>query len=111
MENKTTKKNTGKVTQIMGAVVDVEFESGHLPEIYSALQIQVDKDNLLTLEVQQHLDDGQVRTVAMGTTDGIKRGTEVTDTGSPLKETVGEGVLGRNFNVVGAPIDGGKEPK
>ena len=94
----------GIVTQVIGAVVDVQFEEGKLPEIYNALELSIGKDRLV-LEVQQHLGEGQVRAVAMGTTDGLKRGTPVTDTGAPISVPVGEEVLGRLFNVLGEPID------
>ncbi len=90
----------GKVVQIIGAVVDCEFDQKHLPAIYNALI--VDK---LVLEVQQHLGEGQVRCVAMGTTDGLKRGSPVSDTGSPISVPVGKEVLGRLFNVLGDVID------
>ncbi len=97
--------NKGKVTQIIGAVVDAEFDSKNLPAIYSALETTIGK-NKLVLEVQQHLGEGQVRAVAMGSTDGLKRGTTVDDTGSPISVPVGEEVLGRLFNVLGDTIDG-----
>lgn len=94
----------GKVVQIIGAVVDVEFDSVKVPTIYNALEIEQGK-NMLILETQQHLGEGIVRAVAMGTTDGLKRGTEVVDTGSPISVPVGKEVLGRLFNVLGEPID------
>ncbi|MDO8576921.1 MAG: F0F1 ATP synthase subunit beta [Candidatus Daviesbacteria bacterium] len=94
----------GKVVQIIGAVVDVEFDSKNLPTIYNALEITRGTQKLV-LETQQHLGEGVVRAVAMGTTDGLKRGTEVTDTGVPISVPVGEEVLGRLFNVLGEPID------
>jgi len=96
--------NKGKVTQIIGAVVDAEFDSSQMPEIYNALELDLGKSKLV-LEVQQHLGEGQVRTVAMSTTDGLKRGTTVTDTGFPISVPVGEEVLGRLFNVLGETID------
>ena len=74
----------GKVSQVMGAVVDVSFEDGNLPQIMNALEIQRDGDSKLVLEVAQHLGDSVVRTVAMDTTDGLVRGTKVTDTGIPI---------------------------
>ncbi len=95
------KSKPGKITQIIGPVVDVEFALLDLPEIFNALTVQD-----LTLEVQQHLGNATVRTVAMGSTDGLKRGMEVFDTKSPITVPVGEEVLGRMFNVVGEPIDG-----
>ncbi len=96
--------NKGTVTQVIGAVVDVQFEAGKLPEIYNALELAIGKDKLV-LEVQQHLGEGQIRAVAMGSTDGLKRGTTVLDTGAPISVPVGEGVLGRLFNVLGETID------
>ncbi len=96
--------NKGTVIQVIGAVVDVQFEEGKLPEIYNALELTLGKGKLV-LEVQQHLGEGQVRAVAMGTTDGLKRGTAVSDTGVPISVPVGEEVLGRLFNVLGEPID------
>src|SRR3990167_811130 len=94
----------GKVTQVIGAVVDCEFEVKSLPAIYNALETEIGKKKLV-LEVQQHLGEGVVRAVAMGPTDGLKRGTEVEDTGSPISVPVGEEVLGRLFNVLGDTID------
>jgi len=96
--------NKGKVVQIIGAVVDIEFDSKNLPTIYNALEITQGKQKLV-LETQQHLGEGVVRAVAMGATDGLKRGTEVTDTGKAISVPVGEEVLGRLFNVLGEPID------
>ena len=96
--------NKGKIVQIISAVVDVEFDYDKLPAIYNALEITRDKEKLI-LEVQQHLGEGQVRAVAMGTTDGLKRGTPVLDTGAPISVPVGEEVLGRLFNVLGETID------
>ncbi|TSC87464.1 MAG: F-type H+-transporting ATPase subunit beta [Microgenomates group bacterium Gr01-1014_7] len=98
-------KNTGKVIQIIGAVVDCEFEEKTIPSIYNSLETEIGKTKLV-LEVQQHLGEGQVRAVAMGSTDGLKRGTVLTDTGSPISVPVGKEVLGRLFNVLGATIDG-----
>ncbi|MBU1000661.1 F0F1 ATP synthase subunit beta [Patescibacteria group bacterium] len=97
-------KNTGTVVQIIGAVVDIEFDLKKIPTIYNALEITRGKEKLV-LEVQQHLGEGIVRAVAMSTTDGLKRGTEVVDTGSPISVPVGKEVLGRLFNVLGEPID------
>ncbi|MBI2017884.1 F0F1 ATP synthase subunit beta [Candidatus Daviesbacteria bacterium] len=96
--------NKGNITQIIGAVVDVQFGKAELPEIYNALELNLGKEKLV-LEVQQHLGEGQVRAVAMGTTDGLKRGTLITDTASPISVPVGEEVLGRLFNVLGEAID------
>ena len=96
-------KTTGIITEIIGPVVDVAFE-GELPNIYDALTVTKDK-NTITLEVQQHIDEGVVRTVAMSSTDGLVRGMEVQATGGPISVPVGEEVLGRIFNVLGDTID------
>lgn len=98
-------KNIGKVVQIIGAVVDLQFEEGHLPTIYNAVETTIGKQKLI-LEVQQHLGQGAVRAVAMSTTDGLKRGTPAIDTGAPITVPVGPEVLGRLFNVTGETIDG-----
>ncbi|MGM7703066.1 F0F1 ATP synthase subunit beta [Pseudalkalibacillus sp. Hm43] len=100
--------NKGRITQVMGPVVDVQFESGNLPEIYNALRVQTtegEKNIELTLEVSLHLGDDTVRTVAMASTDGLVRGTEAIDTGSPISVPVGDATLGRVFNVLGEKID------
>jgi F-type H+-transporting ATPase subunit beta len=89
----------------MGPVVDIEFTEGELPEIYHAVEIERNGDSLVA-EVQQHLGNEMVRCVAMDSTDGLRRGLEVTDTGAPIKVPVGPGTLGRIFNVLGQPIDG-----
>ncbi len=93
----------GKITQVIGAVVDVQFD-GHLPQILNALQTQ-NQGNRLILEVAQHLGESTVRTVAMDTSEGLVRGQDVTDTGQPIAVPVGEGTLGRIMNVVGEPVD------
>jgi F-type H+-transporting ATPase subunit beta len=95
----------GTVKQIVGPVVDIEFEDGDLPEIYNAVHIQRNQEQLLVLEAQQHLGENLVRCVAMDSTDGITRGTEAVDTGGPITVPVGPQVLGRLLNVVGDPID------
>ncbi len=101
---------TGKVSAIRGVVVDVEFTAGDLPEIYEA--VEVDGPNgTLVLEVQQHLSDVMVRTVAMGSTDGLPRGVAVETTGSPIMVPVGPVTLGRVFDITGNAIDGGETPK
>lgn len=100
-------KNLGKIIQIMGVVVDVEFEDGKLPEIYDALTVQ-HGDQRITLEVAQHLDRQTVRAISLQSTDGLRRGQEVTATGAPISVPVGEATQGRMFNVVGEPIDGEK---
>src|ERR687890_599665 len=95
----------GKVKQIIGAVVDVQFEGG-LPEIYNALEIKRDTGDTLVLEVQTHLGEDSVRTIAMDGTEGLTRGVDVVDTGAPIAMPIGEGIKGRLFNVTGDPIDG-----
>ena len=100
--------NTGKIVQIIGAVVDVDFSQAQMPAIYNALTVDYEidgKPTQLVLEVEQHLPDGWVRTVAMSTTDGLKRGMEVIDTGAPISVPVGPKVLGRIFNVLGETVD------
>jgi F-type H+-transporting ATPase subunit beta len=99
----TTKKAIGKVTQVMGAVVDVRFD-GELPEILNALHAE-NEGKTLVLEVAQHLGESTVRTIAMDITDGLVRGQEVVDTGSPITVPVGPEILGRIINVVGEPVD------
>src|SRR5450432_1739405 len=101
----TPANQTGRVTQVIGAVVDVQFE-GHLPAILSAITTMNGK-NRLVLEVAQHLGESTVRTIAMDTTEGLVRGQEVSDTGSPIQVPVGVGTLGRIMNVIGEPIDEG----
>src|SRR5499433_440672 len=99
----TAANQTGRVTQVMGAVVDVQFE-GHLPAILNSLETK-NGDNRLVLEVAQHLGESTVRTIAMDATEGLVRGQEVTDTGQPIEVPVGDGTLGRIMNVIGEPID------
>jgi len=96
---------TGKVLQITGPVVDLEFPPDQLPEIYNAVEIAREDGSTLVLEVQTHLGNDAVRTVAMSTTDGLRRGTEAVDTGQPITVPVGPATLGRIFNVIGEPID------
>src|SRR5918911_3992806 len=126
--------STGRIAQIIGPVVDVEFPPEHLPEIYHALEVDLastvstsqdgaareesasmkgveQTEGVLVLEVQQHLGNNMVRAVAMGPTDGLRRGVSVRDTGSPIKVPVGPPTLGRLFNVLGQPIDGKGEVK
>ena len=108
--------STGKVVQIIGVVVDVEFPDGNLPPIYTALKIIRDipgdygKMEIIA-EVQQHLGDNTVRSVAMASTDGLKKGSPVINTGKPISVPVGRNCLGRMFNILGEPIDGGPEVK
>jgi F-type H+-transporting ATPase subunit beta len=103
-------ENIGKILQVLGPVVDVEFEQGKLPTIYSALTISnpaiSDEADNLVVEVAQHLGDNVVRTIAMDVTDGLVRGMPVKDTGKPIMMPVGEAGLGRVLNVVGRPVDG-----
>ena len=97
-------KNTGKIKQIIGPIVDVEFSEG-LPPIMNALHVQNDNKDRIVLEVAQHLGQNTVRAIAMSATDGLKRGTEVHDTAAPIQVPVGPETLGRITNVVGEPID------
>ena len=97
----------GNISQIMGAVVDVTFSDGQLPEIYNALEVdRGGNEGKLTLEVAQHIGESVVRTIAMDSTDGLKRGQEVLDKGNPISVPVGDQTLGRMFDVLGNPIDG-----
>src|ERR1700741_4736149 len=93
----------GRISQVMGAVVDVRFD-GHLPEILNALET-TNQGNRLVLEVAQHLGESTVRTVAMDSSEGLVRGQEVTDTGQPIAVPVGPATLGRIMNVMGEPVD------
>ncbi len=102
---------TGRIVQVTGGVVDVDFTDSHLPDIYYALEVPIAGKDPLVLEVQNHLGKSWVRTVAMDATDGLRRGMPVINTGSPIKVPVGEASLGRVFNVLGHPIDGGPEVK
>ena len=97
--------STGKIVQVMGPVVDVEFETEDLPEIFSALEIKLEGGSRLICEVQQHLGESTVRTVSMGSTDGLSRGMDVKDLGETISTPVGKGVLGRIINVTGDPVD------
>ena len=110
MATATATDNIGKVVQIIGPVLDVEFEPEHLPEIYNALLLEDTSGVLpvrLVAEVQQHVGQNQVRAVAMSSTDGVVRGMKVTDTGGPISVPVGSAALGRILNVLGEPVDGG----
>src|SRR6476660_4958428 len=112
MATATAIRNIGKVVQVIGPVLDVEFEAEHLPELYNALEIvgtSAAGDAIrVVAEVQQHIGRNQVRAVAMSSTDGVERGMEVTDTGSAITVPVGEAALGRILNVLGDPIDNGE---
>ena len=99
------KVKVGKITAIVGVVVDVEFGTDNLPAIYNALTAELD-GKTLTFEVAQHLSESSVRAISLGSTDGLERGAEVTDTGAPISVPIGEDTLGRMFNVTGQPIDG-----
>jgi F-type H+-transporting ATPase subunit beta len=112
MSNSATASGTniGQITQVIGSTFDVEFPEDHLPAIYNAVKIESEQKGIkidLTGEVQQHLGGGRVRCVALGSTDGLIRGTEVKDTGGPVTVPVGNETLGRVFNLLGEPIDGG----
>ena len=112
-QQRRTEGNVGTVEEVQGVVVEVAFADGQLPEIYNALEIELEEAGeegnatRLVLEVQQHLGDDRVRAVAMDATDGLARGTNVVDTGGPITVPVGDVVLGRIFNLLGDPIDGG----
>src|SRR6476646_1186964 len=99
------KTKNGKITQIVGEVVDIECSTGNLPAMDNALKLQHDCSEI-TLEVAQHLSESSVRAIALSSTDGLERGTEVTDTGAPISVPIGDDTLGRMFNVTGQPIDG-----
>jgi F-type H+-transporting ATPase subunit beta len=111
MATAIAEKQIGKVVQVIGPVLDVEFESGHLPELYNALEIHTTTDSgqkiNVTVEVQQHIGRNQVRAVAMSSTDAVVRGMEVVDTGGAISVPVGAAALGRILNVLGEPIDNG----
>src|SRR5438309_4903331 len=99
-------QDKGKIVQIIGPVLDVQFEEGHLPQIYDALVVKREDGSDVIAEVQQHLGNNWVRAVSMAATDGLRRGMDETATGGPITVPVGEGTLGRLFNVIGEPIDG-----
>jgi len=107
----TATATIGKIVQIIGPVLDVEFEAGHLPELYNALEITATSDTgdpiRVVAEVQQHIGRNQVRAVAMSSTDGVVRGMDVVDTGTSITVPVGEAALGRILNVIGDPVDNG----
>lgn len=103
--------NIGKITQIIGAVLDIKFSEGNLPEIYEAINITTKENKTLVVEVAQHLGDDIVKCIAMGPTDGLVRGMEAVATGAPISVPVGEATLGRMFNVLGEPIDNKPAPE
>jgi F-type H+/Na+-transporting ATPase subunit beta len=105
VSTKSNSKNKGKISQIVGVVVDIEFAPDNLPAIYDAIEVK-NGDDLLVLEVAQHLSESSVRTVALGSTDGLARGVEAVGTGKAISVPIGEKTLGRMFNVTGQPIDG-----
>ncbi len=109
--NNKLKSGLGKITQIIGAVLDIKFEEGKLPEIYDAVKIKKNDGDTLVVEVAQHLGDDTIRCIAMGPTDGLVRGMEAEGTGAPISVPVGENTLGRMFNVLGNPIDEKEQPK
>ena len=100
--------NTGIISQIIGAVIDVTFErhGTEMPEIYDALEIKRDDGNILVVECQQHIGENTVRAIAMDSTDGLRRGMEVVATGAPIVMPIGEQIKGRLMNVTGEAIDG-----
>lgn len=102
------KMKTGKITQIVGVVVDVEFSTDNLPAIYNALTLELD-GKTVTLEVAQHLSESGIRAISLSSTDGLERGAIVSDTGAPITVPIGDATLGRMFNVTGQPIDGQKD--
>ncbi len=102
---------SGKITQIISAVLDIKFTDGRLPEINEAIKIPLKDGSQLTVEVAQHLGDDTVRCIAMGSTDGLVRGMEAIATGAPISVPVGENTLGRIFNVLGEPIDNKPAPE
>ena len=103
--------NSGKITQIIGAVLDIKFSEGKLPEINEAIRIPTADGGKLVVEVSQHLGDDTVRCIALGSTDGLVRGMEAIATGAPITVPVGENTLGRIFNVLGEPIDNKPAPE
>ncbi len=105
-----SQSNIGKVVQVMGAVIDVRFENGHLPALLNAIEVE-HGENTLVVEVAQHLGDDVVRCIAMSSTDGLVRGAKAVDTGSTITVPVGQGTLGRIFNVLGQPVDNKPQPE
>ena len=101
----TLTEKEGLITQIIGPVIDVEFQAGQLPEIYDALQIYFPDGRKVVTEVQQHLGENRVRSVAMSSTDGMQRGMKVINTSEPIKIPVGKPILGRILNVLGEVVD------
>ncbi|MCM1577785.1 MAG: F0F1 ATP synthase subunit beta, partial [Ruminococcus sp.] len=104
------KKNVGSVVQIIGAVVDIRFPKDNLPNLLNAIEIELN-GKTMTCEVAQHIGDDVVRCIAMSSTDGLVRGTEAVDTGSPITVPVGKNTLGRIFNLLGEPVDNKPAPE
>ncbi len=104
-------KGGGIITQVMGPVVDVSFPDGAVPAVYTKLVVKNNEGKVVALEVEQHISNSEIRAVAMTSTDGLSRGSEVTNTGGPISVPVGEKVLGRIFNVLGEAVDGKPNPK
>ena len=102
---KSAGKDVGKIVQIIGPVLDVQFEEGHLPKIYDALVVKREDGGDVIAEVQQHLGNNWVRAVSMAATDGLRRGMDAVATGGPITVPVGEECLGRIINVIGEPVD------
>ena len=104
-----SEKHIGKVLQVIGPVLDIQFEDGQLPELLNAIEIDNHGEKLV-VEVAQHTGDNVVRCIAMNSTDGLVRGTEAVDTGEPIKVPVGDQCLGRVFNLLGEPVDNKPAP-
>lgn len=106
MASDTATQNVGRITQVIGSTFDAQFDDDKLPDIYNAVEIDLGENGILTGEVQQHLGGGRIRCVALGSTDGMVRGQDCSDTGAPVSVPVGNATLGRVFNVLGKPVDG-----
>ena len=106
MASDTATQNVGRITQVIGSTFDAQFDDDNLPDIYNAVEIDLGENGILTGEVQQHLGGGRIRCVALGSTDGMVRGQDCSDTGAPVSVPVGDATLGRVFNVLGKPVDG-----
>ena len=106
MASDTATQKVGRITQVIGSTFDAQFDDDKLPDIYNAVEIDLGENGILTGEVQKHLGGGRIRCVALGSTDGMVRGQDCSDTGSPVSVPVGDATLGRVFNVLGKPVDG-----
>ena len=106
MASDTATQKVGRITQVIGSTFDAQFDDDNLPDIYNAVEIDLGENGILTGEVQQHLGGGRIRCVALGSTDGMVRGQDCSDTGAPVSVPVGDATLGRGFNVLGKPVDG-----